>query len=103
MTTEFDSKQHAIIRGLYYAGRSDLYRDSKGGAKSLEEILKNPEIKVVDDNIAQFGRVRENTTMIEFTNSKNKKCRIATTRLVHGFELFDLWLIYPESGAAVRI
>lgn len=103
MTTEFNSKQDAIVKGLYYAGRRDLYGNGKGGIKSLDEILKNPEIKIIDDNIVQFGVTREDTTMIEFTNSKNKKCRIATTRLIHGFDLFDLWLIDTESRAAIRI
>ena len=99
MTTKFCSKHGAIIQGLDYAGRSDLHKDDNGNSKYLEDILKNQEIKVVDDVISHFGHVHEDSLMIEFLNSDKKICRIATTKFMDGF---DLWLIHPESGAAVR-
>ena len=100
MTTQFDSKLGAITIGLKYAGRKDLYTDDNEKIKSLEDVLKNPEIKVVDKNIEQFGYVHEDTLMIEFQNSKNIACRIAATKFRDGF---DLWLIDPESGFATRV
>ena len=100
MTTQFESKLDAIATGLYYAGRRDLYSDSKEGIKPLEDILKNSEIKTVDENIGQFGYIHEDTLMIEFSNSKGKICRIATTRFRDGF---DLWLVDSESGFAHRV
>lgn len=100
MTSFFESKYEAISKGLFYAGRSDLYEYEKGMIKkTLDEILKNPEIKTVEGNINQFGYVHEDCTMIEFKNKKNETIRIATTRFRNGF---DLWLINPESGVAVR-
>lgn len=100
MTRQFDSKYEAITVGLFCAGRSDLYRDEKGIVKeTLDEILKNPEIKIVDENIAQFNYVHKDCTMIEFKNKKNEIVRIATTKFRNGF---DLWLIDPESGESVR-
>lgn len=43
MTRQFDSKYEAIAVGLFYTGRSDLYRDEKGIVKeTLDDILKNP-------------------------------------------------------------
>ncbi len=100
MTQQFDSKYGAITTGLFYAGRSDLYRDENGIVKeTLDEILKNPEIKIVNENIIQFDYVHEDCTMIEFKNKKNVPVRIATTKFRDGF---DLWIINPESGAGVR-
>jgi hypothetical protein len=63
-------------------------------------MLKNPEIKVVDGEIAQFGYVHEDCTMIEFKNAKNEVVRIATTKFRDGF---DLWLVDPESGSGIRV
>ena len=100
MTTQFDSKHHAITTGLYHAGRQDLSNDEEGKIKSLEEILKNPEVKIVDGGIAQFGYTHEDTTMIEFKNSINVLTRIATTKFRDGF---DLWFIDPDSGAGMRV
>ena len=101
MTTKFDSKYEAITRGLYYAGMTDLCKDEEGKVKAtLEEILKNPEIKVVDGEIAQFGYVHEDCTMIEFKNTKNEVVKIATTKFRDGF---DLWLIDPKSGSGIRV
>ena len=100
MTTPFDSKRDAIATGLHYAGRSDLYKDDKGNLKSLEEILKSPEIKTVDSTISQFGYVHDDNLMVEFPNSDKKVCRIATTKFRDGF---DLWLVDPKSGMAVRV
>jgi hypothetical protein len=101
MTSQFDSKYEAITVGLSYAGRSDLYTDEKGIVKeTLDEILKNPEIEIVEGNIAQIGYVHEDCTMIEFKNKKNLIVRIATTKFRDGF---DLWLIDPESGAGARV
>jgi len=77
----FCSKQSAIIQGLDYAGRSDLHKDDEGNSKYLEDILKNQEIKVVDDVISHFGHVHEDSLMIEFLNSDKKVCRIATTEV----------------------
>lgn len=99
LTTKFDSKLEAIATGLMYAGRKDLYSNGSGGIESIENILKNPQIKVVNDNIEQFGYAHEDTLMIEFQNNKNRVCRIAVTRFRDGF---DLWLIDPESGFAHR-
>lgn len=100
MTQQFDSKYEAITVGLFYAGRSDLHRSEKGEAKeTLDDILKNPEIKIVDENIVQFNYVHKDCTMIEFKNKKNEIVRIATTKFRNGF---DLWLIDPKSGASVR-
>lgn len=100
MTQQFDSKYEAIVVGLFYAGRSDLYRDEKGIVKeTLDDILKNPEIKIIDENIVQFNYAHEDCTMIEFDNKKNEIVRIATTKFRDGF---DLWLVDPESGAGVR-
>lgn len=93
MTSQFDSKQHAITVGLYYVGRQDLYHDEKGGIRPLEDILKDPEIKIVDKNIEQFGYIHEDCTMIEFKASNNVLVRIATTRFRDGF---DLWFINPR-------
>jgi hypothetical protein len=101
MTTKFDSKYEAITKGLYYAGMASLYEEEKGNKKkTLEEFLKSPEIKVVDGEIAQFGYVHEDCTMIEFKNSKNEVVRIATTKFRDGF---DLWLIDPKSGGGIRV
>jgi len=100
MTTQFDSKLDAITRGMMYAGRQDLYNDGNDGIKPLEDILKNPEIKIVDGNIEQFGYIHEDTLMIEFSNSDGRTCRIATTKFRDGF---DLWLIDPEIGIAHRV
>ena len=101
MTSQFDSKYDAMTTGLYYVERSDLYRDEKGIIKeTLDDILKNPEIKVVNENVIQFGYIHEDCTMIEFKNKKNVIVRIATTKFRDGF---DLWLINPESGAGVRL
>lgn len=101
MTTQFDSKESAIMTGLHYAGRDDLYKDTNGLLKPLlEDILKNSEIKILNDNISQFGYVHEDCTMIEFSNSKGKISRIATTKFRDGF---DLWLIDPESGYSMRV
>lgn len=100
MTTQFDSKLDAITRGLMYAGRQDLYNDGNEEMKSIEDILKNPDIKVVNDNIEQFGYVHKDTLMIEFSNSDCRACRIATTKFRDGF---DLWLIAPEIGLAHRV
>lgn len=100
MTSQFYTKYDAITTGLFCAGRSDLYRGEKGIVKeTLDEILKNPEIKVVDDSIIQFDYVHEDCTMIESKNKKNVLVRIATTKFRNGF---DLLLIDPESGAGVR-
>lgn len=100
MSTQFESKHAAIMTGLYYAGRRDLYSGDNGETKSLDDILKNPEIKVVDDNISQFGYVHEDTLMIEFYNVNSVTCRIATTKFRDGF---DLWFVEPESGTTMRI
>jgi hypothetical protein len=101
MSTKFDCKYEAIIEGLYYAGKTDLCKDGDGKLKkSLEEILNNPEIKIVGENIVQLGYVHEDCTMIEFKNTKNEVVRIATTKFRDGF---DLWLIDPKSGAGVRV
>lgn len=100
MTTQFDSKHDAITTGLYYEGRKDLSHDGEGKIKSLEEILKDPEIKIVDGNISQFGYVHEDTIMIEFKNSKDVLVKIATTKFRDGF---DLWFIEPDSGAGMRV
>lgn len=101
MTTKFDSKYEAIIEGLYYSGMTDLCKDGDGKLKvSLEEIIKNPEIKIVDETIAQFGYVHEDCTMIEFKNTKNQVIRVASTKFRDGF---DLWLIDPKSGAGMRV
>lgn len=100
MTSQFDSKHHAITVGLYYAGRRDLSHDENGRIRSLEEILKDPDIKIVDEGIAQFGYIHEDTTMVEFKNSINVLTRIATTKFRDGF---DLWFIDPDSGAAMRV
>lgn len=100
MSTKFDSKYEAITKGLCYAGMEDLCKDEKGDMKkTLEDILKNPEVKVVDGNVAQFGYVHEDCTMIEFKNVKNEVVRIATTKFRDGF---DLWLIEPKNGIGVR-
>lgn len=99
MTTPFKTKEDAIMTGLFFAGRRDLCYE-KDRIKTLEDILKNPEIKVVGDKIEQFGYVHEDTLMIEFPNNKNKICRIAATKFRDGF---DLWLIDPESGFAHRV
>ena len=96
MTTKFDSKCDAITVGLHYAGMDCLYKDGKGEVKkTLEDILNNPEIKIVDGNVAQLGYVHEDCTMIEFNNTKNDIVRIATTKFRDGF---DLW-----RGAGVRV
>ena len=100
MTTHFDSKRGAIATGMYYAGRQDLYKDDKGNTRSLEDILKSPEIKVIDGAIAQFGDEHEDNLIIEFPNRDKKVCRIATTKFRDGF---DLWIVHPESGAAIRV
>lgn len=90
MTQKFDSKGKAIIRGLFYAGRSDLYNSENGKEKkTFEEILKNPEIKIVAGDMVQFGLVHEDNGII----------RIATTKLEDGY---DLWLVNPKSGAGIR-
>lgn len=100
MTHKFGSKYEAIVKGLFYAGRSDLNIEENGEIKkTLEEILKNPEIKIVDGEIAQFGTVHEDCTILEFKNINNNTIRIATTKLEDGF---DLWLVDPESGAGLR-
>lgn len=99
MTTQFETKEDAISTGLFFAGRKDLFDNGKGERKSLEDILKSPEIKVVDGNIDQLGYVHDDTLMIEFPNSDSIKCRIAATKFREGF---DLWLIDPESGFARR-
>lgn len=100
MTTKFDSKLYAIATGIMYVGREDLYSDGNEGMKPLEDVLKNPEIKVIDGNINQFGHIHEDTLMIEFQSSEDKPCRIATTKFRDGF---DLWLIVPEIGISHRV
>lgn len=100
MTTQYESKREAITLGLAYAGRTDLCVNEKEEILPLEEILKNPEIKVVDETIAQFGYVHEDCTMIEFENSRNVIVRLATTKFRDGF---DLWFIDPKSGASMRV
>lgn len=101
MTTKFDSKCEAIIVGLHSAGMKVLYEDEKGIVKkTLEDILKNPEIKIVDESVAQFDYVHEDCTMIEFKNTKNEVVRVATTKFRDGF---DLWLIDPKSGFGIRV
>jgi hypothetical protein len=100
MTSKFDSKHDAITIGLNCAGRQDLYRDEKGGIRLLDDILKNPEIKIIDKNIVQFDYAHEDCTMIEFKNGNNIPVRIATTKFRDGF---DLWLIDPDSGMATRV
>lgn len=101
MTTKFDSKYEAITIGLHYAGMSDLCKDEGGKVKeTLEDVLKNPEIKVVDGEIAQFGYVHEDCTMIEFKNAKDEVVKIATAKFRDGF---DLWLIDPKSGSGIRV
>lgn len=100
MTTRFDTKDDAIVTGLYCAGRKDLCIDNKGERRHLEDILKIPEIKIVDGDICQFDYIHEDTLMIEFSNSDGKICRIATSRFRNGF---DLWCINPENRFAIRI
>lgn len=100
MTSQFSSKHDAITVGLYYAGRQDLCHDEKGGIKSLDDILKDPDIKIIDKNIEQFGYVHEDCTMIELKNSNNVLVRIATTKFRDGF---DLWLVDPDSEMATRV
>ena len=100
MTSQFDSKHQAITTGLDYEGRQDLYNGREGKIKSLEEILKDPEIKTVDESIAQFGYIHEDTTMIEFKNGNDVLVRMATTKFRNGF---DLWFIDPNSGVGVRV
>lgn len=62
--------------------------------------MKDPEIKIVDKNIEQFGYIHEDCTMIEFKASNNVLVRIATTRFRDGF---DLWFINPDSEMAARV
>lgn len=98
MTTKYLSKREALKIGMFYAGRSDLYKDNDR-EKTLNEILKSDEVKIVEGNIKQFGFVHEDCTMLEFKNDMGKIVRIATTKLRDGF---DCWLIDPERGVAVR-
>lgn len=99
MTNKYDSKHEAITLGLSYAGRTDLCTNDKGEILGLDEILKNSEIKIVNDTIEQFGYVHEDCTMIEFKNSRDVVVRLASTKFRDGF---DLWFIDPKSGFSMR-
>lgn len=98
MSTEYSSKESALFTGMFYAGRSDLYTKD-GKERSLDEIIKSGDVKVIEATISQFGYVHEDSITIEFTNSKGKPSRIASTKFRSGF---DLWLIHPDSGMAIR-
>lgn len=94
MTTEYPTKDLALFSGMYYAGRVDLFKN-----KTLEECLKNPEIKIEDKTVEQFGCVHENATALAFDNKNGEPVKIITTKFRNGF---DLWLINPESGMGMR-
>lgn len=98
MTTKYGSKESALMRGMFYAGRHDLYKEGEREL-SLDEVLKKDEVKIVEGEIEQFGFVHEDCTMIEFKSSKGKLVRVATTKFRDGF---DCWLVDPETGFGQR-
>lgn len=100
MSQQYDSKKIALQTGMMFAGRVDLYKKGDTFLK-LDEILENPQIKVIpDETINQFGYSHEECTMIEFDNERAEPIRIATTTFRDGF---DLWIIDPSSGMAMRM
>lgn len=94
MSTEYPTKEIALFSGMYYAGRVDLFEN-----KTLEECLKNPEIKVDGSTIEQFGYAHEDATSLTFNNKNGVPVTIITTKFRNGF---DLWLVNPESGIGTR-
>lgn len=94
MSAEYSTKESALLTEMFYAGRADLYKD-----KEFEDVLKNPEIKIIDKSISQFGYTHESVMALEFKNSKGVLVQICTTLFRSGF---DLWIIDPESGMAMR-
>ena len=94
MSTEYPTKEVALFSGMYYAGRVDLFKD-----KTLEKCLKNPEIKVDDSTIEQFGCVHDDATSLTFNNENGVPVTIITTKFRNGF---DLWLINLESGMGMK-
>ena len=100
MSQQYDSKETALQMGMLMAGRVDLYKKGDTFLK-LDEILENPQIKVIpDETINQFGYTHEKCTMIEFDNERAEPIRIASTEFRDGF---DLWIIEPASGCAIRV
>lgn len=85
MSTEYSTKKDALETGIYYAGRTGM---------------PVTELKLLDDvHISQFGEELSKSEVYEFINKNGKPAKIATSPFRHGW---DLWLIDPESGAAVR-
>jgi len=97
MSTWFPDKETALLTGMYYVGRKDLFENEK---RSIQEIIDSGNAKIVDGEISQFGHVHQGCMMIEFNNMDGVPVRVASTAFRNGF---DCWLIDPKSGACVRV
>jgi hypothetical protein len=83
MTTIYNSKEEALSRGIFYAGRTDL---------------KVGELKKIDGKVYQFG-VEIDSELYELENVNGLKVTLGLQFV--GKDKFCLWLIAPE-GIAVR-
>lgn len=96
MSTMYPDKELALLTGIYYAGRGDLFK----GRRTVQDIIDGGDAKIIDGGISQFGYVHKNCTMIELDNMDGVPIRVATTSFRDGF---DCWLIVPENGMCVRV
>ncbi len=86
MTTEYPSKDAAMLAGIKFAGRTGE--------------LQPEDLKLVEGKINQFGYVHEESELYEFENRDGLTVLIGIGPLRGKY--WELWLINPENGAAVR-
>ena len=97
MATEFDSEEQALMIGMYYAGREDLYLNK--GPMTMEKIKTMDEIEVIKNSkINQLGSEVECIT-IQFLTKSGKLAQVASAPFRSGF---DCWLINPKNGMGKR-
>lgn len=86
MTTSYPSKEIALLAGIRFAGRA--------GEITTEDL------RPVEGKINQFGRIHEESELFEFENGNGLLARIGVGPLRRKY--WELWLIDPETGQAVR-
>jgi hypothetical protein len=85
MTTEFQTKEEAILAGIYYAG--------------MQEKLDPADLSWQGSEVSQLGIIHPIETT-DFANPNGKIVRIGIGTFRAGFEL---WLIDPTTGLACRV
>lgn len=99
MSREYGSQDAALLMGMFYSGRSDLYHQGEERDKAIEEILEKGKVKEIDESVAQFGHELDGCRGLEFKNKDGVMVKIVSCKFRDGY---DLWLVDPVSGMAMR-